>query len=235
MNPYKGFFVMNPKNWAYLAASVMSAFFFIFGVTTGILINQSSSEYTTEQIAALQGRVENAQLEYIYLNTMGETIGCESMSSLIDASTNDVWSIGRELVELEKKGASDKTYSKLKRDYALLSVKAWILHSYVREKCNMTSPVVMYFYSIPCDECVAQGLILDDIRQNNFPNMKIFVLDYGQKEGIIDAVKSSHNLTRTPAIIIGNQTYQGLHTKEELMRTLNHSGPPTPEAAADEL
>jgi hypothetical protein len=214
------FFQMDSNKWAYLAAAVMSVFFFTFGITTGILINQSSVEYTTEQIQKLEGQIENAQLEYIYLNTMGDKLGCDSMTSLVASSTSDVWAIGQELVTLDRTGQTGYHFRKLKREYTLLSVKAWILNEYLTEKCGSDAPAIMYFYSVPCDDCITQGHILDDIRRDHIQDMKVFVVDYSLDEPIVRTLKSSHNVEFTPALIIGNKTYSGLQTKDSLLEIL---------------
>ena len=209
---------MGEINKAYVIAGVVSVLLYVFGVISGLLIQNSSTEYTTQQIESLQRRVENAQLEYIYLNTIGEKLGCNSLSVLIENSTNEVGSIGRELVSLENKGQKGKTFYSLKSEYALLSTRAWILNSYVNERCHSNSTIIMYFYSIPCNDCLTQGYILDDLRDNHLKDRaRIFVLDFGSDEPIVQTLRVTYNITTTPSLIVGDKVYSGLTSKEVLL------------------
>jgi hypothetical protein len=211
---------MNRENRAYMVAGALSVVLFLLGVSVGSLIQKNSTQYTLEQVDGLRRRVENAQLEYVYLTTMGERLGCESLSALIDEGTSDVWAIGRQLQGLDEEGAAGNQFHDLKRDYSLLSVRAWLLNTYMAEKCHTTSPIIMFLYSIPCDDCVRQGKILDDIRGSDYPGMKVFVLDANYNMSIIRTVTSAHNITDTPAVIVGNDSHTGYMSRERLLELI---------------
>ena len=119
---------------AYVIAAIMSLVLYSLGILTGFFVQKSTVDYTEERIESLQRRVENLQLEYVYINTLGERLSCDSISILVSDSTAGVWSIGRELVSLERSGQKTRKFEGLKKDYSLLSARAWILNTYLNEQ-----------------------------------------------------------------------------------------------------
>jgi len=217
----------------YLAAAVLSMFFYLIGVMSGLFIEGNMVEYTDgklsilqsridrlpseEEYASLQRRTENLQLEYAYLSIIGQNLSCGSLSALVDDTTKKVRELGEDL-----ENARGKEFDSLRRDYALLSTKAWILNNYVKERCNREVAVILYFYSVPCQECVEQGHILDGLYAGEFKDrIIVFVLNSDLDEPIVNLLKRSHNVTETPAIVIGDRTYKGLIPEDNLTRIIS--------------
>ncbi|HDI72853.1 MAG TPA: hypothetical protein ENF58_01830 [Candidatus Altiarchaeales archaeon] len=200
----------------YLVAAILSLFFYIVGVISGLFIEKSMTDYTEEKVKSLQRRVENLQLEYAYLSIIGEDLSCDSLSLLVSETTKKVRDLGREL-ETEKGDFED-----LRRDYALLSTKAWILNRYMKDKCGNNVVVVLYFYSVPCQECIEQGHILDELREKNFHDkLIVFVLNADLDEPIVNMLKKTHNISSTPALVIEDKTYKGLIERERLKEIIS--------------
>lgn len=208
---------------AYVIAAIMSLVLYFLGVLTGLFVERSVTKFAEERIEILQRRIENAQLEYVYINALGDKLPCNSLSILVEQTTKEVWDISRELVELENRGEKGEKFYNLKRDYSLLSVRAWILNTYVQERCKKDNIIILYFYSIPCSECVEQGYILDNLRENYFKDkMLVFVLDANIDEPIVQTLKKTYNVNTAPSIVIGNTTYSGLTEKEMLLDIISN-------------
>lgn len=203
----------------YILAAVLSLIFYFVGVFTGFFIQNSTLKYTEQRVSILQRRVENLQLEYVYLSTSNDKFSCKFLSSLLDDTSKDMWSIRDELVKLESNPKSQNSYNylDLKREYSLASVRAWILNSAIKERCDENVTVVLYFYSIPCDKCLEQGNILDQLKSDTFGSkLRVFVLDVGVDEPIVETLKNTYLITETPSLVIGNQTFQGFLDKSML-------------------
>lgn len=195
----------------YLIAALLSLLFYIVGVMSGLFIEKSMTDYTEEKVKSLQRSMENLQLEYAYLSIIGKDLSCDSLSLIVSENTKKVRGLGKEL-ETDREDFED-----LRRDYALLSTKAWILTRYMKDKCVDDMVVVLYFYSVPCQECIEQGHILDELRERYFQNkLFIFVLNANLDEPIVNVLKSTHHISSTPALVIENKTYNGLIAEERL-------------------
>jgi len=129
-------------------------------------------------------------------------------------------------VSLENQKSTSKRLSELEKDYSLLSVRAWILNSYVIEKCPEDKVVVLYFYSVPCPECIKQGNILDELREERFKDkLRVFVLNVDSDESIVQVLKKTYNITETPSIVIGDSSYVGLMERDKLSEIIFNSLP----------
>lgn len=202
---------------AYIFAAFLSIILYSIGVFTGIFIQKSTETITIKRIETLKRSIENTQLEYLYINSLGDKLSCDSFSILVDDTTKNVWDIGQELVDIEKQKENMEKIIDLKKEYALLSIRAWILNNYLKEKCNINTTIILYFYSIPCSDCLEQGFVLDELRENIFKDkMKVFVLDVNTDEPMIDVLKKTYNITKTPSIVINEKTYSGFINKDEL-------------------
>ena len=199
----------------YLTAAFFSLLLYMIGVMSGLFIEKSMASYTEAQVYLLQRQLENLQLEYAYLSIIGKDLTCEQLSSLVGASTQEVWELGRELND------DDPRFEELRRDYALLSTKAWILNSYVKDRCETDVVVLLYFYSIPCEDCIQQGYILDELRSEYKDKVLVFVLNSNLDEPIVNTLKIAYDIQETPAIVIGENTYLSLRDKTELRDLIN--------------
>ncbi|MBS3052112.1 MAG: hypothetical protein J4428_01935 [Candidatus Aenigmarchaeota archaeon] len=218
---------MNKKHIkkAYIFAAVLSLVLYLAGIFTGFVVQNSTLKYTEKKVASLQRRVENLQLEYIYLSTSNDKFNCKFLSALLDDTSKDMWLIRDELVKLESnpKNENSYNYQELKREYSLVSTRAWILNSVTKEKCDESVVVVLYFYSVPCERCLEQGNILDELKSTVFDSkLRVFVLDIGVDEPIVKTLKSTYLITETPSLVVGNQTLQGFVNKD-MLRDLIYS------------
>ncbi len=216
---------MRSRKTAYIIAALMAFIIYFSGIFTGLYVQENTFRYTEEKVKSLQNRLENIQLEYMYLSTMGQETGCDFLSVLVEKTNNEVWSIGKELVALENENPGDERIEELKKDYSLLSVRAWILNSHINQKCEKESKILLYFYSVPCPDCIAQGNVLDNLRENVYKDkLKVFVLNIDSEEPIVEVLKETHKIKTTPAIVIWNNTYEGLIGEDELKNIIEKSG-----------
>jgi len=200
----------------------MALVLYLSGIYTGFYIQQSTIQYTEQRIQTLERRLENVQLEYMYLSTMGKDVTCNFLSVLVDQANREVWDIGKQLVSLENTKTDSEKVSQLTSDYSLLSIRAWILNTFVTEKCEENKVAILYFYSVPCQDCIEQGKILDDLRDNYFgDNIRIFVLNTNSKESIAQDLMKTYGISKTPSIVVINTTYVGFVGKDKLIDVIN--------------
>lgn len=202
----------------------MSLIIYLSGIFTGFYIQKSTIEYTEQRIQLLQRGLENVQLEYMYLSTMGKDVSCNLLSVLVDETNKELWDIGKQLVSLENTKEDSERISELTSEYSLLSVRAWILNSYTTERCEENKVVILYFYSVPCPECIQQGRILDELREKTFKDkMRVFVLNTNSNEAIVQDLVKTYDIVKTPSLVVGNSTYIGFVDKDELKNIITTS------------
>lgn len=207
---------------AYIMAAILSVILYSLGIVTGWYIQKKATQEINIALEDFKKRIDSANLEYFYLSTFSQILDCSSLFNLIKKSRQDVWELGKELTALEKFGSGNEKYEKIKHEYMILSAKAWVLNTYLKEKCEENITIILYIYSVPCPECEKQGKILDTLREGKFKDsMLVFVLDYNIKEPIVDTIKDTYQITETPSLIIRDKVYSGLVEKDRLTEIIN--------------
>lgn len=197
----------------YLIAGIISLILYLAGLFTGYFFQQAVFSEVEKNIEDLKKDLENAQLEYMFL-TLKAKGSCQILSSLTNELTSRLYSILNELIKLE--GRQDQRLTDAKNDYTMLAIRTWILKSNTKEVCEEDVLPVLYLYSIPCDECLEQGKILDEIKAM-YPNKVLtFTIDSGVNLPIVQTLIKSYNITKTPALVIEEEVYQGLISKGEI-------------------
>jgi len=211
---------MKQYKHVYLFAALLSLVLYTFGIFTGIYLQKNTERVIEKRLDEIEKSIENTQLEYLYITSLGDKISCDALRTMIEDTTSNVWRIGRELTELE--GSKSEKFFELKKQYSLLSVRAWILNNYLNEKCKDKKIILLYFYSLPCPDCERQGKELDELREYFKDDIKIFVLDGGLDIPIITTLKKTYGVNITPSIVFGNKTFSGFISKEELVKKLSN-------------
>ncbi len=210
------------KNKAYVVAFLISLFLFVSGIMVGYLIQSSVSKRTENKLNELESKMEDIQLHYTYLNVADEN-ACKFNMILLDEATKELWNISKELKSFENK-VSKEEIGGLENKYFLLSAKSWILSSYLNENCERTTVPILYFYSIPCEDCEKQGGILDSVQEKELKNqINVFAMNVNSNEKIVQSMKKTYNVSTEPSLIIDGQKYEGLVSEEDLIETISDS------------
>jgi thiol-disulfide isomerase/thioredoxin len=109
----------------------------------------------------------------------------------------------------------------VKEKYSYLSIRSWMISSYLKSKCKDDDIILLYLYSIPCPDCEREGMILDELREESGGRLKVFVVDGGLDLPIIKTLKKVYSVNTTPFIVAENKTFSGFIGKEGLMRELS--------------
>lgn len=213
----------NKMKSAYIIAIIISIVLYLLGIITGLVVQRSIERTTEKKIGEIERKIENIQLEYMYLSTTGSELNCKFLSVILDDTTKEMWSIRKELLPFEGMKEKNERVMNLERNYLLLATRAWILNSHVKQKCGENVSTVLFFYSVPCEECLREGYIFDELRDVFGDSMRVFVLDANIDEPIIQSLKRAYNIEKTPSMVVGNVTYAGFMEKEELEKIISDS------------
>jgi hypothetical protein len=185
------------------------------------IFQQSQQELAKIREEFLQNRrsLENIQLMQSFLDTYGEELSCHFLTSVLNQmqySFKYFWDrLPPKLEVYEKYAQITPDYEGLKRDYTLLSLRAWLFSTKLQTRCEKEIKPVLYFYSAKCEECIEQSFVLDKIKRE-VPQFSAFIVDFNLDEPIVNSLKEVFNITSVPSFVFKNQTYHGFKTSEEL-------------------
>ncbi len=187
----------------------------------GVLISQVLGYYYISDMKLELEKTYNKQLGWLLSLNILEHYAC-NMNGL-EVSKERI-KLGQELYTLESIfGKQDPKVLAKKEYFQILEVQEYLLMKDIKEKCNKSYVLILYFYSNKgdCDECIAQGMILDDLWKNN-KNVSIFSFDYNIKNPATEALKKLYGVKGYPALVIDGKTYNRFLTKEELDKIISN-------------
>lgn len=201
----------------YIVVGVISIVLYVLGIVTGIYVQKSLLSSVETNINSIKSDVENVQQEYILFSLRGKE-SCPILSSLSIEISNKLHNLANELIDLESRGESGSKFTELKKEYGALSIRSWILRSSINENCDENILPVLFYYSVPCPDCLQQGRILDELREENYlEKASVYVLDKDIDHPLVKTLVKSHNVTIVPSIVVGDKVYQGFINKENLI------------------
>lgn len=145
-------------------------------------------------------------------------VSCTNLSSSV--LSNELNDIGEKLTytqSLEKKESDDVAY--LRKYYALLQVKDYLLSKRLGEKCTSKKPVfIMYFYTSKetCDECTKMSSTLSALKRK-YPDLRIYSFDYYLPVSTVDTIKKIYQVPEVfPSLVIEEKLYTSMLSFEEI-------------------
>ncbi|MFT6361406.1 MAG: hypothetical protein ACJAV6_000574 [Candidatus Paceibacteria bacterium] len=144
-----------------------------------------------------------------------KTAPCRSIENTILSQELDEF--GRKLdFAQDSQGSTDTDVIQLKKYYSLLQVKDYLLMEEFAGKCDIEINSILYFYGYDCDDCIQQGLVLTEFKKR-YPEMRIYSFDTNLDFSVINTFASLYEFgDEYPALIINNETYQGLQGLDAL-------------------
>ncbi len=113
-------------------------------------------------------------------------------------------------------------YETLKKKYILNRVELWLYTTLQVKTCDTNFVPVLFFYSTkpPCPECLVQGEILEEIR-NQCPNVKVFSLATDEGVELVSLIQAQFNIATNPSVVINNKdVFSSLTPKEKILQKI---------------
>lgn len=199
----------------YAVAGIISIILYAAGIATGYLLQEDIFGVVEGEIGKIESDISAVEQELPLLSLRGEG-SCRILATLSSDVNSRLNGILEKIVELENQGASRDVYNRLLNDYTSLAVRGWILDKDIQQSCTSDSVIALYFYSVPCEDCVEQGEIFRRIDDRYGDRFSVFVLNKDIDQPAINILARSFNITRAPAIILDSRSFQGLMSEEAL-------------------
>ncbi len=206
-----------------ILALLLSAALYLAGLFSGLAASSVVREQSREEFGFLVGYVEtleeelrSLQIQEAFVDSLGEERRCELAESYfaqVAEQLNYYWSVFPTRLEaFERERELSPEYLRLKEEYTRLSLRAWIVARENAERCGSETVPVLYFYSRDCAGCVAQGEVLDGVKEaldERNITLVAFTLDLEQEEPSMALIRRHYNITEVPALLIAERTLQG--------------------------
>jgi hypothetical protein len=217
----------------FLIAGVLTALVFFAGIAVGVWLDTSRLEDVRTVLEDINDRWNDARMQSLYYQTFEKSGNfCEAaLKSNLEFNKN-IYEEGLKIDRYEKVNKFTPSLVLEKRKYALLQLQFWMNSVQLRNSCDFNYTTIVYLYSTNESYGIDQKLqsaVLLDSKEKCGDDLMLIPLPADLGDGFtvqtIELLKSSHNVTTYPAILI-NETVvlQGLHAEQDLrpfIRCLN--------------
>lgn len=199
-------------------------YFIVFLITAGVF---GTAFYISDRL----GRERMQQLQSIQEQISMDILSSETQFDLLSEASCEVIGDSALSKELDTLGGKlsfledQQTYNEeelewLKRNYALLEIKDYLLMKKLADRCDTEPVFVLYFYSNEkgeCDmDCKRQGMVLTRLRED-YPGLRVYSFDYNMDVSAVQTLIELHKVEKAlPALIIHDKAYYGYRTIEEI-------------------
>ncbi|MFH1721511.1 MAG: hypothetical protein ABH950_02775 [Candidatus Altiarchaeota archaeon] len=202
----------------YLMAGAITLVVFGLGLLLGMVVESYRISYIQASDREQRINFASLQLQYLYLNALGERERCPAFSATLNdyIKSNDKIRIRLEgYVDDELSHSEDFTF--LKRDYLISQLNYWILARKTQEFCDSDFVVVLFFHKKDCPLCEDQGFVLDYFKKMFGDRILIFAFDSEfNEEPMIPVLLKTYSIRDAPTVIVENKTFTGFASKEVL-------------------
>jgi len=184
----------------------------------GIFFGQQISYYNLSELKQTQEKMlyEMIGYELTYFILSEKDICNISFTDLMKERAT----LGQKVADLEERfGPENEEVKSLKERYLLYQIREYLFFKKLNQECDKSLPLILLFYSHPCDLCIAQGRILDAIYIKN-KTINIYAMDYEIENPALEAIKDSYKINTTPSLVINEKTYNRFLSFEELNNIL---------------
>jgi len=206
----------------YLKAALLTFLVFVSGIAIGWYLDEARVSFVKSKIDELEISFSNLALEEEFYRSIASNK--DTICNIYISKANDLalqaGKLGSYLEsfrEISKFGLHN--IESLKDKYFILNLKLWLYMRKLREECNYNTTTILFFYTSMkrCEDCIAQGIVLDQLKKSNPEKYMIFAVDVDSKVGIVNALKVYFNVTQVPTLIINEkQKIGGFISRQEL-------------------
>lgn len=176
------------------------------------------------ELNAMQTRLSTDTLSLETQFALLENAPCKNLPENTSLS-QELSDLGERLSFTENRlGRDDPQVLELKKSYALLEIRDYLLTQKLARTCKAKPVTVLYFYSNAgdCPTCDRAGYALSYLRQT-YPHLRVYSFDYNLNLGALRTLVAVEKVRpRLPAFVIQGKNYYGftsLSDFEELFPT----------------
>ncbi|MBP6866253.1 MAG: thioredoxin family protein [Candidatus Pacebacteria bacterium] len=156
--------------------------------------------------------------------TLLSELSCKNVN--YSALSGELAELGNKLEWGEENLGQTKEVDFLRKYYALLQIKDYLLMKKITARCGEQYAFVLYFYTTAenCSECERTGLVLSKLREK-YPELRVYSFDYSTELSAVEAMLRIYKIedTKLPALVLDDEVLTGFQPIEELEAKIQKS------------
>lgn len=201
------------KQQYFVSAVLLLLVVFAVGIIVGRSFGNPELSDISRFIKQSELTTESYLLEQELLSGLDKS--CELAQRRLSALSQELWQLGKLLEsETAEKDLGKENYFFLKRKFHLMQIKTYLLYYNLRQDCQLSTPVVLFYFSRDDADSERQGRVLDKLVDEH--GIKVFAIEYNYSDELA-FLEDYYEINRTPALAVNYATVlQGFTPYEEI-------------------
>lgn len=203
----------------YLISFVITIVVFFLGMFVGLGIERFMLSNLIKKTSSIESSIQEIELELLYFQGLNTNESCTFLKEVVRKTNNKLDIFADQLGAYSDRNIlfTRDQVTDLKTKYTSLLIKDWLLQEKIKTDCGDNVVSVLYFYSTEgCNDCIIQGDILTLLKEVFKDKLMVFPLDAGIESDMVKILMARFEIEPTPTIVVNNEKYEGVITKEYL-------------------
>ncbi|PIN76431.1 hypothetical protein COV17_02485 [Candidatus Woesearchaeota archaeon CG10_big_fil_rev_8_21_14_0_10_36_11] len=202
----------------YVLALILTILVFLGGIVAGIVLEDARLRDTKQITLSEKVNLRSLQLQKEYID-LG-IAECDALNQILESNINELAKKIAIIIDYEKTSVfSEEEFNLELRDYFLTEIQFLFVSNEIDKKCGKDNVKVVYFYDENADD--TQGKILDYLKK--LFGSKVLVFSFNSnfnQEPMINILLTSYKIQQFPAVIVGDNVFQGSTSVRDLMKSI---------------
>jgi len=203
-----------------MVVAFITLFIFSFGVLLGITLDNKRISVVEDSLRLQELAYKSLQFQYLYVSALpNASTSCPVFEATLQNSIKDLNSALESLQSYKSSAIfNQREFELLSQSYILENFRYWFLAKRTKELCNTDIVTVLYFYSDEsCPTCPDQGTILSYYKRVFQDSLRVFPINLDfDEDGSVQAVVKRYDIDSTPTLVVDDDKYEGVISKESL-------------------
>lgn len=151
-------------------------------------------------------------------------LSCRNISESV--FSKELEELGKKLEWSQENLGNTEEVSYLKKYYALLQIKDYLLAKKVSSRCGTKSAFILYFYTTAenCTLCKEESIVLGTLRAK-YPELRVYSFDFSTDLSAVKSMLQIYKIkdTALPALVVDDEVLTGLQSLEKLEKMVKNS------------
>jgi hypothetical protein len=191
-------------------------------ITGGLFLSAIylSNYFDNQKINQLKTIQDNISIDILSSETQFSLLSELSCKNISDSVFSDeLGELGTKLDWSEKNLGATSEVDYLKKYYALLQIKDYLLSKSISDRCGVKSAFILYFYTTAanCSLCDQESMVLSTLR-TEYPELRVYSFDYSTDLSAVTSMLQIYKIKDTvlPALVINDNVLTGFHSLGEV-------------------
>jgi len=191
-------------------------------ITAGLFVTAIylSNYFGNQKLNELKTIQDNISIDILSSETQFSLLSELSCKNISDSSYSpELGELGNKLEWSQENLGTSSQVSYLKKYYALLQIKDYLLAKQISTRCGVKSAFILYFYTTAanCSLCEQESLVLSSLR-TKYPELRVYSFDYSTDLSAVTSMLQIYKIKDTvlPALVIDDNVLTGFHSVDEL-------------------